>query len=286
MPSEIDEWALEIHSYSEIPESFRNVFSDEADTNSPFPFTVFAPIATWGNTKTTPKLISLLTNKILFYEQTLSGTVRIVLRYSNISLVENQIVLLYSWIKLDGISDEKTPVSVTMEYNTVMEELFTDLIHRIRKKVIQADKTGKETEGDKFNFLQPLNFKFMSYGKESLLKGERINQIVYQPEIFKPFLKFFRRSVTRSHLEIFTDQEIILLMDGQDNSKKRIESHGGWWRYIPMKKVTTFENVPLDTDRELIMQKIGVADSELIGVLYHEEIRKIYSPIDFTSKEG
>jgi hypothetical protein len=83
-----------------------------------------------------------------------------------------------------------------------------------------------------------LDYKFMNYARRSLLGGEKILQIILQPKIRVPVLtilgKTFYKVVSRAHLSILTDRELILIRE-EDNPRV-IGEYGKVWDYIRLKK--------------------------------------------------
>ncbi len=143
-------------------------------------------------------------------------------------------ILLCSWFTISGTIDG-SPARATVEFNTVDEWRFSPILETIRREINRMDPGGDEPplpgEWAKFDGLAMTNYKYMMYGKKSLLSGETVRRFVYQPRVSSRVLKFFPRLLTPAHMAILTDKEMILMRDD------RKINYGGIWNFLPLGKI-------------------------------------------------
>jgi hypothetical protein len=281
----MDSWARQVKNSQEIPESFGAFFESlKADS---FPYTVFAPPEKLYRQKSTPKLLVILPDRIYIAEKYKKQITTTCFLFQDIHYIEVGTVLLHSWLAINGNAEGK-PVMITVEYNTVVEILFKPIIEKIRFAIHQLDqsdfaKTQFIKEKSKFDVLLKLNFKYMNYGKRSLLPGEQIQQFILQPDIRVKFLKYFQRTLSFTHLTILTDHELIIIRDEDSFVMPQRVRYGGIWRYIPLHKVlkVTIEN---DVENDLLKLKIllpeGIGFSALCTLSQRAELVSLVEGID------
>jgi hypothetical protein len=106
-----------------------------------------------------------------------------------------------------------------------------------------ADEAGLLAEKEKFDHLSGLSFKFMNFGRSSLAPGEKVLQMLFQPEIRQPAWKLpgwtFYRTVTTTHLTILTDKELILIREDQRSFAIKGKRYGGIWQYLPLRSLAS-----------------------------------------------
>lgn len=189
--------------------------------------------------QTTEKLVCILDRDIYILERTASTVKVYAYALEAISCVELKIVLLISQITLCGITQEGTPVSVTIKFNTVTEMLFEPLLEKIRRTSVGFDEGDLESEMRKFDYLETINFKFMNYARRTLLEGETVLQVILQPKVrarvARILGKSFYRIVSPAHLSILTDRELILIRE--EDNKQAPGDYGKVWRYIGLNKI-------------------------------------------------
>jgi hypothetical protein len=213
-----------------------------------FPYTILTPtFEGLLQSRTTEKLVCALDREIYVLERVADKVKVYDFPLEGISCVEVRIVLLDSHIKICGITKDGCPESVTIKFNTATEELFDPILEKIRRAAIGTGAGDLSCEIEKLNYLEKSNYKFMNYARRSLLAGETILQIILQPKIqarvLTIFGRTFFRTVSRAHLSILTDRELILIHE--EDSPRVIGEYGKVWDYIPLKK-----NIDLFLDGE------------------------------------
>ncbi len=241
MKKAIDNWARRIKADNEIPDSFQNFFSTSVDNQALFPYTIFAPPERGYHWKSTPKLLCLKDDGISIAEKVKKQIKITHFSFRDIYYLETGTLLLHSWLKINGIVDGRL-TTVMVEYNTVVEEIFKPLVTTIRANINYLDQTELSSEKlkqelHKFDYLIKENFKYMNFGKRSLIPGEQVERVILQPDIRLKYLRFFQRLISYTHLIILTDHELIVIKDDNSLKIKKQARYGGVWQFIPLHKI-------------------------------------------------
>lgn len=232
-------WSKVIESREEIPAIYKNCFEQFIGREQSFPHVVLTPSLNKFPRKTTEKLICDIGDAIYIFEKRngnqISATSYL---YSDICEVELGIVLLDSWLTIGGKTSLGEPGVSKIEFNTTSLRHFQSILSKLRPSPKVMDKIQVEAQKDKFNSLSTTNFKFMNYGRESILPGESVLQFLLQPEIRQPrwtvFGRTFYKTISLAHFSIITDRELILIRDAERNAESKISRYSGVWQYIPL----------------------------------------------------
>jgi len=162
---------------------------------------------------------------------------------STICTIEMGSILLYSWFTIYGATSAGIS-STTIEFNTVSDRHFAAFVSKIRPQPSVADVAKWRQDQTAFDYLVTKSFKFMNYGRSSLVGGEKVIQTLWQPEIRERILPQLRlpfyRTVTTAHLAILTNQELILIREDERSSRgEKGTRYGGVWRYIPLRNIVS-----------------------------------------------
>jgi len=237
-------WARVIESLETVPHPFQSSYKSAVGDIQKFPYTVFTPsFSSLKKHRTTEKLLCEIDDILCIWERTNSGVTLTEYPLKDVSDFEVGAVLLFSWIKVSGVTKNGVANSTTIEYNAVTERYFTPFVNRLRSVLAGVEGSSLQTERDKFDFLAVENFKFMNYAMKSLSGGEKVLQTVLQPKISKPRITLaghvlFRTILSLARLAILTDRELIVIEDGERGGEKRGTRYGGRWQYIPLKNIT------------------------------------------------
>jgi hypothetical protein len=232
-------WSKVIESYDAVPEVYKSFLKPYSDDSQAFPYAILTPPLEKFLRKTTEKLIYDLNDAIHILERTGNQVVAKSYPYQTIRALEVGNILLNSWITISGVTSEGLSSSTTIEFNAASERHFAVFLNKIRPASLGADEAGLIVEKNKFDYLSGLNFKFMNYGRSSLVRGEKVIQIVLQPEIREPAWrllgKTFYRTVSPAHLSILTDKELILIREDERAKEIKGVRYGGIWQYIQLR---------------------------------------------------
>ncbi len=240
-----------------MPDIYKD-FSDDLlpENNEPFPYMVLAPAKGGFFRKYIDKLIFELNDSIYIIKRRGYQTKAKKFPLDSICYIEVGAILLYSWIKINGLTENGVSRTATVEYNSVERKLLEPIINTIRgisNDVCSADLIHEKA---KFDYLEPLNFKFRYFARISLLIGESVIQSILQPEFkYQEEGKIgwlFSQSVSTAHLTIVTDKELILIRDIEKSKYEKGVTYGGIWQYIPISNIEAV-SIKEKTDDILIL---------------------------------
>lgn len=264
MPSiqAIRSWTRVIPTFEEVPEPFRNHLEAYMNNVPQLPYVVFIPPERAVSGKVNPKIICAVEDEILIFEKEKKQIRKTSLKIKNINYLESGSVLLYSWIKINGLVDGKTS-TISITFNTTTESLFEPIIEKVRKicpiEDSKAQLSAAQEAREKLLFLSTLNFKFMNMAIKSLSGENIVEQILFQPEIKVPTLKLFGRTfyktLVKTSLIVLTNKELILIRDPNDMLFKS----GGVMHYISLDKL---KDIWVMTTDEQIISSLTMEFSE------------------------
>ena len=246
-------WSKVIESYEDVPNLYKSFFETQIADNRQFPHTVLAPTIVKPKGKTTEKLIYDTVNAIHILERSGSQVVTKSYPYQSVCSVEMGNILLYSWLTISGITNTGEASTSTIDFNTSSTRHFATFMDKLRPSPQGANEMQLKVEKEKFDYLLPLNYKFMNFGRSSLIGGETVVQILLQPEIREPVWALlgdmFRRMISPAHLTILTDHELILIQDIEYGDKVLESNYGGIWQYIPLRSIRSVAWSEAENDR-------------------------------------
>ena len=236
-------WAKSITCYGQLPEAFQDSFKTLLGDANSWPYTVLMPTYEGFMRRENSRLISSLGDKIYVMEKARNKTTCTCYPIEDISYIEEGVILLYAWIKISGIASDGVERSSTLRFNAVTDYLLAPIIKKIRPATGSPGDTDQNLELAKFDYLAQSNFKFMSYGRHSILPGEKVIHTIPQPEIqenmFTVLGRSFYKTVATAHISILTDRELILIRDEEQSRWSWNARYGGTRCYIPLNKITS-----------------------------------------------
>lgn len=250
LPRSMRAWARTITSYAEVPEGFQAYFPEPTGT---FPYTLLLPPETVSPfQKRHAQLVCLHEDSLVMFEAKRNEVTTTTLPLHTITYVEHGKVLLSSWMTIYTDTDSRT-----LRYNTVNEGLFFPLLTRIRHAIApgateqSVNEAEHQQERAKFEQLQMRNFKYMNYGAQSLLPGDTISSMLYQPDICVKTVKFLKRTLFQQHLtchlSILTNRELIVIREAKRLKTRQDSMYGGIFTYIPLGRIHEISFAPAVT---------------------------------------
>jgi hypothetical protein len=235
-------WAKRVRSYADVPDAFRDFFQALPNVESDFPYTLLMPAYRVGFLRRTkPKLVCSLGDDLYVLERDNDELICTCYPIAHISTIEVGQILLKAWVNLRGVTREGRPASAAFEFNAVSLKLFDPILKQFRGHTEEAAGGDLEQERAKFSYLLNLNFKFMNYGRFTILPGERVTYTLLQPEIgqetTRPLRRVFFHSVSPAHLSILTDRELIFIRDGESHAWRYAINYGSVWHYLPLNRI-------------------------------------------------
>jgi hypothetical protein len=267
-------WAEPIKSYADVPDVYKDFFDSFLAHGREFPYVVLTPSYENFIHKTSEKLICDGGCEIVVLEK--SGNTFETQHYplEGIIYVEFRIVLLDASFKICGVTGLGVQTTSTFKFNSVTDYLFSPFLRRIRLAGANSTQMVQSKELEKFDNLYQRSYKFMNYGKRSLLGGEQVLHIYLQTEIREPILKFIGKAlfkrISPTHMSILTDREFILIQEEETRSGK--ERYGGIWSYIPLRKISSL-TLREKTDH-LLGLTIWLTEDMSLELLYQDSARE------------
>ncbi len=241
MAKDIETWPRQIKAYDELPEDYQHFFQDIKEPSVPFPYTLFIPAMRWIKRFCKEKLLCLTGIGISIYEKD-AGTIRKEeFAFESICYIEEGTVLLHSWITLYGNVKGKSRIA-KIEFNTVTKDLFHQIILELRKRVLEYSRKEKTIIDAKLIQLKEKSYKFMNYGINSLLPGEEVVELFFQPGVYEKYHYFFQRIKSPAQLHLLTEEEYILIKE-EEGKKNDKSQYSGIWIYVPLVKLQHIEMV-------------------------------------------
>jgi hypothetical protein len=247
-------WARIIESYDALPDVYKPFFDPFLTERRVFPYVVLTPTYEGFLDRTTEKLICSFDDDIHILER-IGNTVKVYCYpLYDITFIELNTILLESWIKIVGITKNGVPASTSIKFNTATDYLFTPILEKIRLAAMESEDLVWIQDPKIFDYLERANYKFMNYARRSLLRGEKVLQIILQSKIQAHILTFlgrsFFRTISPAHMSILTDRELIIIQE--EDRHLRIDEYGEIWKYIPLRKIANLSLTKKD-DNHLVL---------------------------------
>jgi len=237
----VETWSRIIHSRDALPAPFDRAAGWLIDKELVFPYIVFAPRLMGTRRRTAERLAALTGEAIYIWERAGRQVLMTAYPLATISAVEVGDILLYSWLTIAGLTNEGVAGATTVEFNTVSLSCFQPFISRLRPAPAVETANDWPGERDKFNYLESISYKFMSFARASLLPGGVVIDHLWQPGIQQHVLTVlghsFSRPVSEAHITILTDKEVILI--GEDERTARLSGgrYGSVRCYVPLEHI-------------------------------------------------
>ena len=161
------------------------------------------------------------------------------------------LVLLYGLIEIIAKGDH-APVRLVMEFNTVA---WSCLSTPVRQLLLMSGADSAEppdrlvSEAVMQPSLDDLPLKFSNGVKiHGLLPRQKIDALVFQPAIWRPWLYFFRRKILANTLIILSTDFLVVIQE-------ELNVEQGWvLTYIPRACIAEIQNCPRESWNELTIR--------------------------------
>ena len=234
-------WAKVIESPEAVPKVYRSSFNTVFGHEPTMPYTVFAPAIAGLRHRTTEKLLCEVHDTIYVWERVGNQVALAAYPTETISDLEVGEILLFSWITIGGLTQAGEVSATTIEFNTATSRHFARFVSLIRPAPDPLAGLALAVEQAKFDHLAAESFKFGSFGCSSLVEGEQVHQIVWQPKIRKPLTRLgkfaFYQTLSLPRVAILTDKELIVIQDDERTRENRGVRYGGKWRYVALRHI-------------------------------------------------
>jgi hypothetical protein len=234
-------WSRVIESPEALPDVYRSSFNAVLGNESTMPYTVFAPAIAGLRHRTTEKLLCEAHDTIYVWERVSNRVILAAYPTETISDLEMGEILLFSWITIGGVTQAGEVSATTIEFNTATSRHYAHFVSLIRPTPDPLAGIALDAEQAKFGYLAAESFKFGSFACSSLIEGEQVHQIVWQPKIRKPLTRLGKftlyQTLALPHVAVLTDKEFIVIQDDERTRESRGVRYGGKWRYIALKHI-------------------------------------------------
>lgn len=255
--SNIHLWARIIKEYDDIPEYFKEKYIEETGQRDILPYMIYSPLDRWGSRYTNERLTCLLEDKITVIEKIENGVTAVSYMPQNINYLRRRSILLHSWLSIAGVAGNKTAIT-TIEYNTVVKELFIPIINFLRPLPdLKGKPDGSSTGLESFDCFKELEYRFRQYARECIAPGEEVLAMCFQPVIYEKRRRFIKKMLSNSHLSILTGREWIFINEGELISAKS-QKYEDIYTFIPLDKI---RDVAVDKLDDTINAKLAFKDS-------------------------
>lgn len=237
----VETWSRIIRTRDALPAPFDRAAGWLIDEEPALPYIVYAPRLIGTRRRTAERLVALAGETLYIWERAGRQVSMTAYSLSNISAVEVGDILLYSWLMIMGLTSEGVASATTVEFNTVSLSCFQPFISRLRPAAAVEPASNWAGERDKFNYLEPVSYKFMNFARASLLPGETVIDHLWQPRIQRHVLTVlghsFSRPVSGAHITILTDKEVILISEDERTAEPTGGRYGSVRRYVPLERI-------------------------------------------------
>ncbi len=225
-------WAKRPESPGELPEAFATLFSSASSEMFPTD-AVFLP----GDKTLRPqdsafrsRLLGLDQHALTLWEERGRQIEKRRFPLAEIRWLQRGVVLLSSWLEVASGSD-----AARLPFASVNEILIDPFLLRLRQAVAPSGECDEETwehSRDSLDRVGPLHFKFMSYGRRLLRRGDCVRAVAYQEERRVGW----RKSAT-PFLMILTEKEFLTIRDPEHLRRGRQGLYGGVFSFAPLAQV-------------------------------------------------
>ncbi|MFN8432855.1 MAG: hypothetical protein U0V18_02490 [Anaerolineales bacterium] len=246
-------WSKVLESREEIPAIYQELFSKYFAEGAPFPRVIWMPALNRTSGWTTEKLICDTPDVLYIFEKKDKQVSALWYAYEDVYSIEDGNILLDAWLMVSGKTQGGEMRMTTLTFNMTSKRHFEGILHKLRRFPQEADADAFAAQKDTFNALANRNFKFMNFGRESLLPGETVHGFVFQPGIKNPFFTIFGMSFYKAaslaHMAVSTDRELILIQETGNEKDLSPARYGGIWQYIPLRCVDSLTVEETTNDR-------------------------------------
>ncbi|MDF2547463.1 MAG: hypothetical protein K0R93_2361 [Anaerosolibacter sp.] len=281
MASASMKWARLLNNHKDIPQIFQKSLSQILDETNTLPSIIYAPQDMWRKRNINDKLLFIYKNLVYSLESVENSILIACHPFENIIRIEHGKILLYSWIRIVSVIDNNI-VSSIIEYNTVVESFFKEIMKTIRDSIINTRiKTISSDNRNSFYSTEDLTCRLQNYTDNCLLPSQKVISAVFQPAIFENSWFITKNLLMPNQLAILTDEEFIIYKEEYENAD--ISKFGGVWTYIPLNQIRDLERIP-DTSSNLIQLCIRLNGSQKVILLYPlkrgDDVSKLISYIN------
>ena len=231
-------WARLIESPLQVPLAYQDALKARLDPRAPFPYMVLLP-AFADKGLTLPEQMVFEQEGVLYIlAREDRGIAAFSYRLSDVCSVESGLVLLVSWLTLEGWTTNDAWRATTLAFNSASRMIVWPFLQRLRSlgPAVPAPIVAPAP-------LENLPDKFLHHVRDLLLPQEEVLSWLWRPDVTLdtalasqwPFYEAQRVN----HLTLLTDRALILIWDQVNEAGAEDEERYGMVsRYIPLVPIT------------------------------------------------
>lgn len=261
----MSQWPVMVKRPEQIPDSFCEAL--DSQFGAKWPYSVFIPPTKWDAAGKRPKVFSMLEDGVMYFEDMKTEVKQVFYPFKDILYVEIGRMLLSSWMTIHGMVHGQYRQS-TISYNTVRDDLFDPIIERIREEISPDESLLEGHNGEKLSDLKQLDLKFLNYTKQSLLPGEKIINIIYQPKVQEANERIMETLPEHTHAVVLTDNELILIKEDNHKYKNVHSNYGVVKDFIPLNHIKDVSAEALDSS---LRMHVDLGDKDELDRMFTSE---------------
>lgn len=156
---------------------------------------------------------------------------------SEILKIKVSVVLLNAMVEIWGVRDGKN-TKITMDYSTVGHRLMLPLVFSLLRNMWSKNRIISDSLPVDATFPDFVNTSFSFYNgltQEAIQPDEKIIGHLFQPEITRPWMRYFKRRVFPKFIFVLTDKQMIVL---QEDLKYKV--HHEWlFSFVSLSKISS-----------------------------------------------
>ena len=259
-----------IKNWQDLPAQYKEVFSAQEN----MPYTLYLPGSTSIFFPRKDTLIVLYQNKLVLYEG--NGASGTEIAFDQIQRVDHGKMIFSFWLNIFCNGQR-----YTIPYNASGDRCFAPILPSLRLRSYQEEKhdvtQDDYLERKKLHWLSTMHYKFLYASQKSLLPGQRIVDVLFQPSytlkknMSIPFLS--NTTIYNPHLCILTEKELILLQERNPTRTATYDQYSVRRIFIPCHKIRNVE-LREDGNHEMVTLTLSLRDSTSLPLSFTKENEK------------
>lgn len=268
MTSDTPLWAREIKSKNEIPDKFIGYIDPYILSMENLPLMIHMPQHPNEDNIALDKIIYFFSNNIYLLKELDNDKIESsTLKTKDIFSIEHGKILLYSWIKLKAPNEFSE--GLFMDFNTVMEPLFKNLIDLVRL-------SNKATHHVNLNYseaydVKSLDYKFQNYINDVLDEGTDTRYLLFQ----NPFISSKEnKEMSYNHITLLTDDELINIKEEPD--KTNPSKLCVIWTFVPLSNIEKIDIKDYADNDYVSLEITSLNESHSLGLFEENNKEHLY----------
>lgn len=142
--------------------------------------------------------------------------------------------------------------SVRADFNSVGLELYLPVLEAFRRRLYPRAPGPAEHQSGPFQDLEAVNHRLMDLAQHGLTSGAEVRYALQQNAVRFRALGLFDRILVPGSMAIATQQELILIREGEAGAEGD-QPYAGVWTYLPLSRIARITAFPLEGGERLLM---------------------------------